>query len=451
VLLCACGLQEPDGERHAAANVDTTAGSGWTLLFYLAADNAQESYADATLKQLLSATAAAGEHPQVVVLIDRLSTTGTEIFEVVGGKKVAIQTSPEEVTSRGAVLQSFATLGLKRATGDRVALVVKSEGLSWRGIGRDNTHATDSPDTLMPVGDLAAAVAAAETASGGEIDLLVLEGSIMAFIEVVYELRSAAPALVATQSKIQPDGLPWAQVIADLDQKPAMTGTELGRAVVDDHLAYYSTKGNQGVPATDTSMNFASMTLFDLSQAQAAKQAHGAWAATLWPLFDEVYNVLPHARDLADVGGWGEITEFDFQTDIETFITEGQRLIGEAGLSYPKLDTAADAYLAAQDKLILHHRKPSDGSKLKAANGLSIWYPPTWNKYDTRDASDELFGSDMYYEDPVIGLDWVTDSNWITYLKKYFDRAKASLEGNGAEEEEPPKPGAHDPPGKQGS
>ncbi|MCD6197438.1 MAG: hypothetical protein J7K15_02550 [Deltaproteobacteria bacterium] len=196
------------------------------------------------------------------------------------------------------------------------------------------------------------------------------------------------------------------------------------------------------MPNLDTSTNFAAMTVFDLSHITAAQDAHNIWAETTWDLFDDVYNILPHARDLSDVGGFGEITEFDYQTDIKTLMLEGLRLIDEAGLDFPKLTAAVKDYLAVQDELIIYERSPEDGFKLKAANGLSIWYPPTWNKYETRDESDEVFGSTMYYEDPEIGLDWVSDSNWTTYLFEYFDRADAELAGDGigSEGDEPQNP-----------
>ncbi len=45
----------------------------------------------------------------------------------------------------------------------------------------------------------------------------------------------------------------------------------------------------------------------------------------------------------------------------------------------------------------------------------------------------------MYYE--ARDLDWVSVSNWTTYLYEYFDRADANLAGNGPEGDEPPKPG----------
>jgi len=417
----------------------------WTFLFYLAADNEQEAYADATIAQLLAGTTQVPNHPQILVLIDRLSILGTEVFEVVNGDVEPLLTYTEQNTADGAVLEDFATYALGRADTENVAFVMKSEGLSWRGIGRDNTHDEEIDDQLMPTGDLADALVAAQVETSKDIDLLVLEGAIMAFIEVVYDLRDAAPILLATQSKIQPDGLPWEMVIEDLGKTPGMSKTELGIAITDNHIEYYSDKGNNGVPNLDTSTNFAAMTVFDLSHIRAVRDAHKTWAATTWDLFDDIHNILPHARDLSDVGGFGEITEFDYQTDIKTFMLEGLRLIDEAGLDFPELTAAVDAYLGEEGKLIVYERSPEDGFKLKAANGLSIWYPPTWNKYETRDENDEVFGSTMYYgaldEEGDFVLDWVSDSNWTTYLFEYFDRADANLAGIGPDGDEPPKPG----------
>jgi hypothetical protein len=445
-VLGGCGVGEKIGydEEYAKADRDPDSASSpatWTLVYYLAADNEQEAYAQATIDQLVAATAKVENHPQVIVLIDRLSVPGTEVFEIAGGAVVPLESYPEQVTSSGAVLKDFATYALELAAHDNVAFVIKSEGFSWRGIGRDNTHDPESPDTLMSTGELNDALVAAQAATGKSVEILVLEGSIMAFIEVVHELRGAAPILLASQSKIQPAGIPWSLVIDDLGGSPEMGGEELAVAIVDDHFAFYSDKGNNGDPGADTSINFAAMTAFDMTHVGDLVDAHVQWAGVLYPLFDEVYNLLPHARDLSEVGGYGGVTDADFQFDMRTFMVEGLRLIEEAGKSFPELNAAVDTYLAVQDQLILHEQHPL---KLHSANGLSIWYPPTWNQYDTRDGSEESFGSTMYYEDPAIGLDWVTDSNWVTYLLEYFDRADANLAGNGPGGDEPPKKGVID-------
>jgi hypothetical protein len=422
----------------------------WTFLFYLAADNEQEAYALATIDQLISATAQVDNHPQILVFLDRLSVTGTEVLKIAHGYVEMVEDYPtyaEQNSADSSVLELFTTYALNNpAINNNVAFVMKSEGLSWRGIGRDNTHDEEIDDQLMPIGDLADALIASQIATGRDIDLLVLEGSIMAFIEVVYDLRETAPILLATQSKIQPDGLPWEMVITDLGGKPDMSSRELGIAIADNHVEYYSDKGNNGVPNLDTSINFAAMTVFDLSHTLDVRDAHNKWAETTWSLLDEIYNILPHARDLSDVGGFGDITESDYQSDIRTFMTEAVRLIADSGLDFPEFTAAVEEYLTAQESLILYERNPEDGFKLGAANGLSIWYPPTWVQYQEDDASDDLFGSTMYYEDSAIGLEWVLDSSWTEYLFEYFDRAYANLAGSGigSEGDEPPKPGVFD-------
>jgi len=270
-VICWAGMNE------ANSGGDDLVSPQWTFLFYLAADNEEEAYADATIAQLLAGTASVVNHPQIIVLIDRLSDDGTEVFEVDGGAKQTLQTHTEQNTADGAVLEDFVTYALGLAEHENVAFVMKSEGLSWRGIGRDNTHYEEIDDQLMPTGDLADALVAAQDETKKDIDLLVLEGSLMAFIEVVYELRDAAPVLLATQSKIQSDGLPWAMVIEDLGETPGMTSTELGIAITDNHIEYYSDKGNNGVPNLDTSTNFAAMTVFDLSHIEAVRDAHMTW------------------------------------------------------------------------------------------------------------------------------------------------------------------------------
>lgn len=182
------------------------------------------------------------------------------MFEIAGGKKIPLISSGEQNTADGAVLQDFAAYALDLAENEHIAFVMKGGGLSWRGIGRDNTHDMQVSDQLMTNGELADSLIAAQTRTGKDLDILVLEGAIMAFMEVVYELRDAASILVATQCKIQPDGLPWKMVIEDLAERPDMSSKELGIAITDDHIEYYSDKGNNGKPSADTSTNFAALT-----------------------------------------------------------------------------------------------------------------------------------------------------------------------------------------------
>jgi hypothetical protein len=61
--------KDSDNQNNGSTGDDAQ----WTFLFYLAADNEQESYADATISQLLTGTALIANPPQVLVFLERLS------------------------------------------------------------------------------------------------------------------------------------------------------------------------------------------------------------------------------------------------------------------------------------------------------------------------------------------------------------------------------------------
>ena len=415
----------------------------WTLIYYLAADNDQEAYADNTINLLLAGTAETTVQPQILVFFDRLSVPGTEVFEVAGGEIIPLGSFAEQNSADPNVLLDFTRSALNLSLRDNIAFIVKSEGFAWRGIGRDNTHDEEIDDQLMTNGGLAEALTTAQDESGRDIDLLVLEGSMMSFMEAVYDLRDAAPFLVASQSKVLLDGLPWDMVIQDLIVNPTMSASTLGITIVDDYIHSYADNGNSGDPSAGTSTDFASLTLFDLTGVDEARDAQNAWDETAWSLLDEVYTYMAHARDLSAVGGLSHVTTADYQHDIRTLMTECLRLLEEAGLSYPELNAATDSYLDAHDHLVVYESSSDNGDQLGATTGLGIWYPPTWLQYDTSDEDETVFGSTMAYEDPAIGLDWLADSNWLTYLFEYFNRADAYL-GEDDTEDDPPKPGVYD-------
>ena len=116
------GVRTAGDEAVIQGNEPAGQEAQWTLLYYLAADNEQEAYADATIAQLLAGTAATANHPQILVLIDRLSVPGTEVFEVAGGKMIPLQSLTEQNTADGAVLQDFATAALAMADHDQGCL-----------------------------------------------------------------------------------------------------------------------------------------------------------------------------------------------------------------------------------------------------------------------------------------------------------------------------------------
>ena len=76
---------------------------------------------DATIEKLLAGTAQQlGNHPQILVFIDRLSEDGTEVFEVVDGAQILLEEYEEQNSADGYVLQDFAEYALEYADRDKV-------------------------------------------------------------------------------------------------------------------------------------------------------------------------------------------------------------------------------------------------------------------------------------------------------------------------------------------
>ena len=251
----------------------------------------------------------------------------------------------------------------------------------------------------------------------------------MGFIEVVYELRDTVDLLLTTETKIQPNGgIPWPMILTDMAQDGDISPVDLGEVISDNHREYWENRGNHGNPHGDTFADFASMTVLDMTRMGTVLSAYNAYCDTIIPLFQDLRNVLPHARDLSEIGGYGEITDFDFQHDIVTFQSAALMLIDQRGWSYPALEAAITAYQDAHYDMVLYNVYPAKYHD--KTQGLSIWYPPTYNKYDTTDPiGDVKFGSTIFYEDPDIALDWIEDSNWLEYLDEYF-RANYNYNAN---------------------
>jgi hypothetical protein len=416
-VIATSGLAATPVELASTARQDVSyrsAPGGWTILFYIAADNSAEPRADVSLFQLGQATSGLTDHPTIVATIDRYSTPGTTTLVLAEGT-VRESVSAEQDFSDPAVLRAFVETAMRSHPSQYTMLVVVGEGWGWRGICRDNTQPDGASDGLMSVGQLAAALVEAQDSVGRSIDVLTFDADNMAMIEVAYALRGTAYYLVASQAQIQEDGIPYAMILDDLQTRRRMPPRDLARQIPLDHLAYYSPQGNEGIPAFDTSQNFAVMASFDLSKVEEVVSAHSAFADSMIDVLGEVYNEAPHARDLSMVGHFSDIDDYDYLSDIVTFMTVLQDLLPEP---IPELDQAIGEYLDAFDEMLIIEVNPD---KYHNTHGLSIWYPPSENKYYFWDQGHEVvYGQSFFYEDEDVALDFVPDTSWVEYLKAYY-------------------------------
>ncbi len=191
-----------------------------------------ETSMEIELAALQEATTPLSNGINIIVLVDKLSENGTEIFKIEDGQIIDIESRDEENTADSAVLEDFVNYSLTEYPADKTMLVIKGEGLGWRGICVDTNEMGDKD--IMTVDKIAGVL------EGRGIDILVLEGDNMAMIEVAYELRNAVPYLVATQSQIQEDGISYGMFIADLVNDTGMSIVDFATEIANDHVTYYN-------------------------------------------------------------------------------------------------------------------------------------------------------------------------------------------------------------------
>jgi hypothetical protein len=472
-----------------------------------------EDAMEVELAALLEATRPASDNVNILVLVDELTRDGISLFEIADGAVIPLDNWEEQNTADPAVLEAFVTFGvdweekntadptvlqafvaygLNRYPYSTTALFITGDGHGWRGICRDrDPEDPEAGEDLMSVDEIAQVLVNTATEYGA-VDLLVFNGANMASIEVAYELRDAVPYMVATQSQIQEDGIPYGMFVADLIADPNMSVTEFSTSIVEAHVEYYGstrsgtsvvdrtrtnidsgsgdcdqdmdngeasdsdvepdggTGGANGSLGTDPgasgdgqeliangggqiAQDFTNMFAFDMARIAEVVDRHAEFSSQLAALMEDLHNVIPAARDASMVGHHNDISDYDYLSDIYTFISLLEVFLRESRADdwrpeYDALITAMTEYRAAHEQAVVAEAM---ADKFHNTNGLSIWYPGSLTSYELRDSGNVVlkFGETFFYEDPALGLDFVTDSSWVDYLYAYY----LAVGGHGSE------------------
>jgi len=374
----------------------------WTLLMYWDADNSLEfctEFAMSTWEEALPSS----EDVDIVVLVDILSEEGVWIYDIVDGERRLVETWPERNTSDPAVLEEFLAYGLENYPAKKTMLVVQDHGYGWRGICQDETNG----NVLMPIDGLASALREARAANDNKgVDLLAFDACNMATIEVVYELRDAVPYLVASQSMVPFDGLPYAMFISDLVDDPTLSPRELAANIVTEYVTYYGSKKDYK-HIYRYNQDFATMSAWDLSKADELGGAFVDMTMVLDDLIMENWEAVEEARGYALQGNWANMAGYEWMPDAYSLFD------GLMGMD-PELDEAIESFEKAfGDSLILeaHSRRLGEG-----VHGLNIWFPPSLPQYNSQ---GWIWARQFVYAD--IGLDLVAESAWYDCLMSYYD------------------------------
>jgi hypothetical protein len=358
--------------------------SEWTLMIYFAADNDLENDVEdllSTLEEIDNTE----EGLKIIVMVDKLTSAGAWIYEIVENNRILIQEFSEKNTADSLVLEEFVHYCIENYPSEKTMLSIKDHGYGWRGICLDET----SDSQVMNTNDFANAL------RGKGIDLLLLDGATMASIEVAYELRNIVSYMIASETTLPSAGLPYDIFISNLADHPEISVVDYAKEIVDEFSNEFALQDGASISVTDMlNIDLVGDTFNKITQA-------------LVDNMKKYRNIVAQSRDHSLVDPQGSVLCTNFMVD-------GYKFFDEL-LSIPD----SDLQLAIQEfeqnfnnSLIAewHSHQFRD-----IPHGLTLWFPPTINKYQSDGAT---LNGQIFYEN--CSLDMVSDSFWEHCLMDYY-------------------------------
>ncbi|MEF3275425.1 MAG: hypothetical protein K6356_13720 [Chloroflexus sp.] len=303
-----------------------SASAAWTVLIYVAADNALGDPTRLSLVaqpevELERLRTLAVNYPtiSIVTWIDGYGNTGGRLCAL-RGNAVDCRHQPEANSADPATLSAFLEYGLTRFPAAHTMLVLVGPAHPAFGFGSDES-VLNTPTMSMPA--LGTALTNATTVAGRRIDLVLMQAPLTANLTTATALAPAANYLVAPPGQIW--RIAWLHRVLD---RLVATDGDNPRAVAADLPTIYAA----AVRADGVSRGYA-LAAFDLSQANAVRSARDALAAELTIILAERNTVIQALL--------AEVRAASFIYD-----TSGN------GLADMMLDLAGNRYSAPEDAFV---------------------------------------------------------------------------------------------------
>ena len=345
----------------------------WTFAMYVNGDNDLERYwEEYSLPALLNIPASAGLN--IVAMMDRMSTDGTELIEISGGSWEVAATYEEKNFGDGATFQWFLTEVSALYPSEKLAVLGWDHGYAWRYFSNDQT----SGDKItMP--ELRSAISGA----GVPIDILAFDACNMAAIEVVYQvsLTGLVDILVGSEETIPMNGFAYDLMLTPMANDPARTPTQVAVDMVDGWAAYYEP------------LNWAQsicLSATDVQNIGAQSAVLGDWCASMHA------NLGAYAREYKKAV---RDTYAAYATNKHVDLADlGDNILANSKIKDATLRAATQALVTLVDSSVI---ADWNGDWASACRGLTLWWGLTsdWDMYGDAYQTEVAFSIDFGWGD----------------------------------------------------
>ncbi len=353
-----CAPIEEDARQH------DDAGSTWTILVYMVADNNLEPFGLQDIEEMVRVGNSASLN--IVIQADRAAAyadggvadlgdwTTVKRLHVDNGGLTELDDLGELNMGNPATLADFISWGTTAWPADRTAIILWDHGASWPGFGGDES--TASLD-MLDLRELAMAFEAGLSAGGlDEFDIIGFDACLMGSWETASTLAPYGEFFIASEDLEPGHGWDFTS-LRTLLTDPSRLPEDLGRDIVDG-FASQGAQAGTGHTLTLSLVDLYRVTAVTSALEELSEQMVGNLAIGLPAIATARMNTLTFGNN-------ADPTAAFHMMDLSQF---GQNL----STSTPALSGAASALVDALSAAIRHHIA---GSAVARARGMSIYFP----------------------------------------------------------------------------
>jgi hypothetical protein len=366
----------------------------------MAGDNNLEGAGRDDLAEMKKVGSSAGV--QVAVQFD--TRAGTTRYHVERGTLKSLGTFASTNTGSPKTLADFIRWGLKMYPADRVLLDVWNHGGGWENLPSNFDYRSiargarprrvaklqrlsrslfrTTPKKILSQPNEARAIAidcgshdyldnqelrsaiASGMGKGRKLDVLGMDACLMNMLEVAYELKDVANFQVGSEQTEPGQGWPYSPILKQLAAKPAMAPADLAKLIVAQYRKSYV---SGGIDTTQSAL--------DLSRISAAASAvdalAGALLADLKNLGGQILLARQSALSFEDYPEYLDLA--DLTTQLDARITGNRAVKAATARVRSALATGSPASCVIANG--------ATSSKMKAARGVSIYFPADRRSY----------------------------------------------------------------------